>query len=197
MSQYLSCVYPTITQSNRNLLCLVCPQYIGFIIIKKVLRSMLPHVIVMCIFNTKHFRTHAVQHFLLIFNKKSHYGEVTLLFRSILYVCTFTYTQLYNAIHSKTFLDEYQLTFALKQTSNCTNLLGDHLPIDSYLTHQSILSLLIRSALILSSFLHSLSLDAKPQFHTMNERYSSRAMCQVAVLQRPKCSTTAPVPILQ
>lgn len=79
MSQHLSCVYSMITQSQLNfaVYCVsAVHQTTCCIIMTKLLRSMLLHVKVTFILNTKHLKTHAVSLSLLLFNKISQYREL-------------------------------------------------------------------------------------------------------------------------
>jgi len=85
VSQHLSCVYSMITQSQLNfaVYCVsAVQQRTCFIIMTKLLRSMLPQVILTLILNTEHLKTHAVPLSLLLFikKKKSHYGKLILHF---------------------------------------------------------------------------------------------------------------------
>ena len=69
-SQHLSYAYSMITQSQLNFAVYyvsVVQQTTCFIIITKLLRSMLRHMIVTVILNTKHLKTHAVSLSLRLF----------------------------------------------------------------------------------------------------------------------------------
>jgi len=93
MSQHLSYVYSMITQSQLNF-AVYCASAVQqttcFIIMTKLLRSMLPHVIV-TVLNTKHLKTHAVSVSLLLFIKKITLWKAYTPFLSILYMCIFLY----------------------------------------------------------------------------------------------------------
>jgi len=92
----LSYVYSMTTQSQLNF-AVYCQSAVQqstcFIIMTKLLRSMLPHVIVTLILNIKHLKTHAVSLSLPLFiKKKSHYGKLILrFFPSCIRLSLYTY----------------------------------------------------------------------------------------------------------
>ena len=101
MSQHLPYVYSIFTQSQLNfaMYCVSAVQQTTcFIITTKLPRSMIPHVIVTLILNTKHLKTHAVSLSLLLYiKKKLHYGKFILhFFPSCIRVSLYIYIYIYD-----------------------------------------------------------------------------------------------------